>query len=1189
MRRRERGRGAAAPRKRVILINARTCGVMDEASNMGDMLCQLSKGTYCLVLETKSVDGIEWVKTPPGWICSIDQNGFQCYEDSSEVSANKTWAVEFDNRRRMTGAVTACLTRMHSLPNGIRVARAIYNHCHGDKVIHLINLPDVSVEDLMVGLRSSTGLRQAELLEFLKVAASQQSNPPKTLKDMTKEIYDTMGMRPTRWIKEDMNVIETVDVSSSNDRFIMAAAHGKMKEVEKCLAIGQELAAIHSELKYTALHAAADFGHREIVDLLIKTGMSVNIRDGRNGQTPLHFSGQSNRCDIARDLLDAGANRTIKSYKGLLPYQLADQQGNFECREILKHPPPAIQYVTVVKTTTRSIHLRWDAPILHEQTHSRVNDYAIEWDPVGKVSEVGHGDRFYTDGHEYKIRNLRPSSGHGFRIFSRSSAGWSEPSSQLIQFTMPACPEPPPPVEMLRLATNAIYLAWHTPAHDNGAKIDLYQLELIDCDMGKEKDRVEREEAERTRRIRQAKRKAKKNGGLKQVSYSDSAAAERKEGDVADGEEGSEFGGDAEEEEEEEESEGEEEEDEDEGDYYEDEEEDEEDEFDGLGVDLENSTIASPKTSGAAAAAAGPLDSLTIGSSIRDAGSVPEPPKAKAGGQSMMHRMYKHKQTHRREKLCMGLEPFRPYQCRVRCHNELGYSAWSDWVGPIVPQPGVYVLEFNREERSARIGWFRPFLSNNRKVTHFEAQLARLDGPMERDISIFTHERKETGQALNYNTIDDSLTSNELILHDLKAGCKYRARVRCEIDGVWSPWGHAFVSDPIHVPACAPENPFHVRAAKKPPKDLSSVILGGSTDVVDESLDAEGSVASESTMGTAVNPGSLVAAGAQKERGPHDSVMEAAVDENALQQDVTHNTIVVEWTNGNTNGSPAQEFVVEMAKIRDYTKADMQAATDASYDPIHGSYVEGESVIVAGSTEELSGTLEEGVKKTLSKSTSADSNDSSGSDTGEDKDEDEGTNEEEQDAASLTTAVIAGSTMSSTAAAANLKWKDISKNGGCMMGPSSFKATDLIPGSTYVFRIKMKNEYGWSLFSAASTMVRTYPCTPVGKPFTSTVNSQYVYLQWSETDGDSTGLTNLDYEVEIGKVPLGETKNVFPHTILWETPQTREIPSLCQKPLYGVMVDKLYPGAMYVTRVRVRTIAGWSAYSEVSDIIRTPN
>ena len=51
-----------------------------------------------------------------------------------------------------------------------------------------------------------------------------------------------------------------------------------------------------------------------------------------------------------------------------------------------------------------------------------------------------------------------------------------------------------------------------------------------------------------------------------------------------------------------------------------------------------------------------------------------------------------------------------------------------------------------------------------------------------------------------------------------------------------------------------------------------------------------------------------------------------------MQLDVTHNTIHIEWTNGNTNGSPAQEFIIEMAKVRDYSQADMEAAAEAAVD-----------------------------------------------------------------------------------------------------------------------------------------------------------------------------------------------------------------------------------------------------------------
>ena len=70
-------------------------------------------------------------------------------------------------------------------------------------------------------------------------------------------------------------------------------------------------------------------------------------------------------------------------------------------------------------------------------------------------------------------------------------------------------------------------------------------------------------------------------------------------------------------------------------------------------MNLENSTTTSLKGSVHDSAY------LAEESSLVPAGSVPEPPKGKAGGQSMMHRMYKHKRLKHREKLCMGLEPYR--------------------------------------------------------------------------------------------------------------------------------------------------------------------------------------------------------------------------------------------------------------------------------------------------------------------------------------------------------------------------------------------------------------------------------------------------------------------------------------------------------------------------------------------------
>ena len=105
----------------------------------------------------------------------------------------------------------------------------------------------------------------------------------------------------------------------------------------------------------------------------------------------------------------------------------------------------------------------WVPPVVHEDVHSRVIDYVVEWVPVGLSKDVGDGDRFITSDLTFTVHNLLPSTGHGLTIYSRSLAGWSVPSSKIIIFTQPDVPDAPPPVEVHKIAANGLHLAWHPP------------------------------------------------------------------------------------------------------------------------------------------------------------------------------------------------------------------------------------------------------------------------------------------------------------------------------------------------------------------------------------------------------------------------------------------------------------------------------------------------------------------------------------------------------------------------------------------------------------------------------------------------------------------------------------------------------------------------------------------------------
>ena len=117
-------------------------------------------------------------------------------------------------------------------------------------------------------------------------------------------------------------------------------------------------------------------------------------------------------------------------------------------------------------------------------------------------------------------------------------------------------------------------------------------------------------------------------------------------------------------------------------------------------------------------------------------------------------------------------------------------------------------------------------------------------------------------------------------------------------------------------------------------------------------MDKNNSVDSLSAVDTHLNPGSVDKTDVMPGGAVALGSVSEGLSETEMQLDVTHNTIHIEWTNGNTNGSPAQEFIIEMAKVRDYSQADMEAAAEAAVDALHGEYQEGESVIVAGAAQE---------------------------------------------------------------------------------------------------------------------------------------------------------------------------------------------------------------------------------------------
>jgi cytohesin len=105
-----------------------------------------------------------------------------------------------------------------------------------------------------------------------------------------------------------------------DDSLVRAAARSYMVELRGRIAQGQSLSVRHSQLGYTSLHAAVEFGQPLAVHELIQAGAPLDSRIAPNSRTPLHYAAQHGRVELAKDLLNAGAARSVLDSDGRRPW-----------------------------------------------------------------------------------------------------------------------------------------------------------------------------------------------------------------------------------------------------------------------------------------------------------------------------------------------------------------------------------------------------------------------------------------------------------------------------------------------------------------------------------------------------------------------------------------------------------------------------------------------------------------------------------------------------------------------------------------------------------------------------------------------------------------------------------------------------------------------------------------------------
>lgn len=493
-----------------------------------ESLYEIHMNKYLCVTQDKIVDSLLWFNIGCGWIIAFNQqlgnDTIDSFVMTTKKEAKQSWEYEKSQREKAVAALGGLLLRSYNLSKARRIAKSITNSFEKHPNQSLLNLPREPIDHLILALSKSLLFKQSQAEKYIKMIAAQSSNPKQSVIEIAKAIEEVILSGPAKWVDGNNPVLHTYDVQARNDSFITSASKGDIEVVTNLIFQGQDILALHSELKYTALHAAVVFGKVDIVRVLLLRGISVDIQDTRLEQTALHFAGENDRQEIISILLEHSANRLIKNIHGFYPYEVAYRNRYYHSCEMLKLPPSRITEVNCNRITTRSIYLTWtniqnhldltqqasvSEYLLHveilESEKSKSSDNTLldiqsyttnalsptkfksidkTGDEIKSIDTIIESFDVVSTNPSSCIENLHPFSRYSITIYAKSAAGISLPSSSVIYMTLPDVPDTPPPIDVLKVDGNGILIQFFPSRYSNGGIVDYYQIEIVDEDSG---------------------------------------------------------------------------------------------------------------------------------------------------------------------------------------------------------------------------------------------------------------------------------------------------------------------------------------------------------------------------------------------------------------------------------------------------------------------------------------------------------------------------------------------------------------------------------------------------------------------------------------------------------------------------------------------------------------------------------